>query len=1494
MGLSTRLNFLSHTLQFRCAETGTEGVEKLLMQARNQWLGRGGCVLLVSALSVPAFGQTAYFSLEGDINAVGDQYDFTFDLTRSVGSSEVLRFENFASSGGTNSAGDIIALGGMDSELELFDIGDISRGYNDDAISFDAKLSWAGVFAGEDTPLNPDPLAADSYRLHLNEFSNNQIGAFALDMVGPADAMTVTGASPVGTGTLRSLKFGTDLPTGAAATFNQSTTLTISDNLTIAQTGQAVFNNSGSTTVQGTTDLNSGGTLTQTAGILYTDTVNLNGGALDIQGGVWSVNTLTGLTTLDIDGFMVIGDVTAGSSAASLTVGSGQSLDVQGTFSVGEVGKAGTLTVNNGGVVTAGSTARIGGFGGTNGSSITVGPDGMFDVGGDLRVGGSFAGAGGTSMLTIDGFNAIATTEVGGDVTVFGGSTVSLLNNGRLNVDGSVNVTGAIDVSGVSRFVTKGVLDIKTGGSVSVQDFAGIYADTLALSGGTFSTPLVNGLLSINRMQDFGSLSVSYLLSIGETVAGDSTSSVIVGNGEAIDSDQYLYIGSNKPGHLTINNGGRVTVDTLAQIGSGSGSAGSTVNVNAGGLFDLPGSLAVGGDIFNIQPGTLTIDGAAAEVEVDGTLTIRTGSTVTASNGGILDANGGINVEGGTLNLDIPTFQWAGGNTMTVSDGGQVSASGGQWDIFGGNTVNVTDGNLTHNGTFIVVGNGTEGTVNINGADASMNILSFHTDVSGGGATGTLNFLNGATGTVNQLNIARSNTTATTDGTLNILSGSSLNTDHITVGNLIGNLGTGTINLAGSGSSITNVGGSGITLGNVNPLELISDHTLNVSDNATYTTGNGVSRIEKTGTLNILTNGVFNVKGTLNLNDRGTLMVNSGGQLNIDVAALNIASTATFDASGGTVFVNNNGSFNGASLLSASFGTLRVENDGTANLPAATTVDTLIQDDGFLNTPASASSSFVVNDVQDFDAATFEGTFTLGSTAAGPSAGSMILGTGDTLTVKGSATVGLDKAASLSVNDGTFNADGGLLLGFEFAGGGLSGSGPGTVTVNAGTLNVKESIATTVGLNIGGVPLLGNNTGNALVLNDGQINVDGTTYVAPSNSFTMVDGELDTSTLINSGTLNITDGNVKVNAWINGSLTSFAFGVFDMGAASLTLGTTRNSASNPIPAEMVIRTGESLSASSVDVGVEVDATLNILDGGVVTTTASSDVGDNSLNGSTGTVNITGAGSVWNAGGGGGLDIVRGTLNVSAGGSVVTTSATGSIDVFEDGVLRGNGTLTANGEVYNEGAIILESVVDGPVIRDMQVLGNYTQDTDGKIEIGVVTGADTLLEQLIVLNGLMTLAGELTFDPLADFSNLPLYNSGIGPALNGQGTSTITGVFDTVTGGADLGDGTGLALTYNPGDVEIQRAILGDLNLDGYVGIDDLNAVLAVWNQNVDAGVWSLGDPSGDGFVGIDDLGAVLANWNNGTPPPPIGQASIPEPATLMLLCVGGLAAMRRR
>ncbi len=174
--------------------------------------------------------------------------------------------------------------------------------------------------------------------------------------------------------------------------------------------------------------------------------------------------------------------------------------------------------------------------------------------------------------------------------------------------------------------------------------------------------------------------------------------------------------------------------------------------------------------------------------------------------------------------------------------------------------------------------------------------------------------------------------------------------------------------------------------------------------------------------------------------------------------------------------------------------------------------------------------------------------------------------------------------------------------------------------------------------------------------------------------------------------------------------------------------------------------------------------------------------------------------------------------------------------------------------------------------------------------------------------LISAFGTLGTTTVAGFTDVPfsgsqlLVMSNVSVAQLRVGDTDFSGVIDqadadllatTLVGGTDEPqydvDANG---SVNQADLDLLNALLlGDADGDGFVGITDLNMVLAHWNETTPPANGD-GDTTGDGFVGIEDLNAVLAVWNVGSPLPPA--ATVPEPAAMMLVGLGGLAITARR
>lgn len=629
------------------------------------------------ATIAPAFGQTAYYSLEGDFATVGDELDVFFNLQRSVDSDEVLRFETFANSGGTNAAGDLIDGGGIDSIIELFDSSDASRGINDDH-SFpdqgrDSLLSWSNVPllgpAGPAVFLNPDPLTAGGYRLNQSDFDPNAVGPWAIDLQGPADAIALTAVPSIGTTTIDSLKFGTTGVGAAAATVAQSQDpVALLGDLVLAPTGSARYDlTGGSLSVGGATTVNSGGTLH--VGVTGGGVFNA-GGDVTVDGGAFARGA-AGVLNL--------------ASGRTLTARNGGQIDIIGFYGV-DPGR--TVRIESGSTL-----GTLGGFVRILGEVAVAGTDGAgtpstwnalnrIDVQGTLNV-----SAGGLVDSAVGGISPGGTVTVTGASAVGSGARSTWINQGGLDVGENGGATATLNVLAGGRVTSAFVVDVWDGNLlVSGVDPAGNPSTLSFGSGlrlGRFQNATLRidsgGLVEVGTFASVGRNRSSGAITIdGSDSAGNSSSFRVVGD---------LNIASSEltQGTMNVTNGGSVA-SGAAEIARAEGSAVGTVHVRGVDSFgtssnwSINGNLTLGananGTFAPASRGTLNVT-AGARVTVAQSTFVNNGGVVhvgTASNSG---TSSSLAIEGGlVVGAEVGFGDVTPGGALNIAAGGSVTVLG--------------------------------------------------------------------------------------------------------------------------------------------------------------------------------------------------------------------------------------------------------------------------------------------------------------------------------------------------------------------------------------------------------------------------------------------------------------------------------------------------------------------------------------------------------------------------------------------------------------------------------------------------------------------------------------------------------------------------------------------------------------------------------------------------------------------------------------------------
>ncbi|XAM00292.1 autotransporter-associated beta strand repeat-containing protein [Phycisphaeraceae bacterium D3-23] len=498
---------------------------------------------------------------------------------------------------------------------------------------------------------------------------------------------------------------------------------------------------------------------------------------------------------------------------------------------------------------------------------------------------------------------------------------------------------------------------------------------------------------------------------------------------------------------------------------------------------------------------------------------------------------------------------------------------------------------------------------------------------------------------------------------------------------------------------------------------------------------------------------------------------------------------------------------------------------------------------------------------------TFTGGLRLNAGVANISFGSNMGGlsgflqfSGGTLRVHSNMTIAIRVSASSGVLDtngnnvaltGDLNGLGGIDATFTKGGAGTltlnnDGSGfVGTFIVDEGTLvsgaGDTFSDRATVQVNSGGTLRFDGNENFGGVSGDGTINVNGQ---AMRIGYFDTNGEDFAGELIGSGQV-VKDG-IGTQRF-SGDNTGFT------GSFVITQGT------------LAFATGESAGQMDLSTG-----------GGSIRFTP--DAGTSSeyhgvISGSGG-LGVSGAGSITLTGNSSGR---TGIIDVSGGGTL-----------YVDGQLGGSFALLTNGATVGGSGTIATDVLTsaGTTIAPGSSAGILTAESvnfvDGstlEIELGGAT-AGTGYDRLVAND-------DLTLDGTLDVTLIDKYDPTAGTVFDILDWGTLTGTFDEVLLPALS---TGLvwddAALYTTGELKVESN--GDLNGDGFVGVEDLDIILAHWGDTVVNGTLALGDADGSGVVGQGDLAVVQANF--GTSP----GVNVPEPGTLALLALGVFGLPRRR
>jgi T5SS/PEP-CTERM-associated repeat protein len=1257
---------------------------------------------------------------------------------------------------------------------------------------------------------------------------NNTGGTGTVQVSGAGAELTVTGFSVggAGVGTLTVGLDGLVVTNGGTTQGSQvggisggSGSLVISGG-TVSETG--AFFNVGGTNSSGTLLIDDGGQLTTSnvippygfnyfsAGVISASGTGT--AAATVNDGTWTANgSLTvgssGNGSLDINGGGVVNAGTNVVIVGSGSVGSGTlSVESGGTLLAGGLwigdlsafpatGVAGTMTVGTGGYVAISGSD----------DGVEIGAGFETPTSGTLIIaGGTMSEGGADEFLTVGGFAASGTLLIddGGLLTTSNGfrgteiNSDSFLTNGAaVIIDGGTwldNDSGQLQVGfdfEASLAITDGLLQVGTGG-LSVG--GAITGGTMTVgSGGTFtalSGVTVEGTLTVGT----GGLVVTNSGTQGFQIGG----SVVVNGGTVSETGAFFDVG----GTLLIDDGGQLTTSNTSVV---VGEYSTTTSVSAG-IISASGT-----------------GSGAATVNSDGTWTANGSLTVGSSGNGSLDINSGV-VNAGT-NLVTVGSGSIGSGTLSVETGGTLLA-GGLWI----SNLSVYPGTAVA-GTVTV---GTGGDVAISGSNEGVEV--------GAGFGNTSGSLIIAGGTMSETGESLTVGEYDASGTLLIDDGGLLTTSGGSAGSMINSsLGTAAVTI-NDGTWLDNDSGALTVSFDDNASLAITDGLLQVG-----TGGVEIGLIENAaGTITVGSGGTFTALSTLVVGDNGagTLEIN-GGTVSVGSITAGAANFLPYYTGQGLITVGD-GSLTGTGLTvgSAGTGTLEVTAGGTVSLGS-----------GLLTVGSNPDGSGTVQ-----VSGTGAGLTAAGFTVGGSGVGTLVVQTGGVVTDTGNTTfeVGQNTGGSGDVDvDGGMLAAGssGVVLGDAAGSSGLVTVEDGG-TLSADNFTIGGSGAGTLTIGDGGVV---DQTGDFAFLiagdsgSTGTVTVDGGTLDVGSNDVVLGNASptsgiltVENGSTLSAGGFTIgNDGNGTLTVATGGVVVQTAGGAFEVGqnsggngTVSVTGGTLDLGSANVVVGNVqggsgIVTIGSlgTLSAGSFTIGNAGPGTLTVGSGGVVTQTGGGtfEIGQNT-DGS-GTVTVDG-----------------GTLDVGNASFVIgnVSDSTGSLTVVDDGTLSAGGFTVGSG---GDGSLTVESggvVTDtgsNPIEIGENAGGSGTVTLDGgTLDVGSVN---------IILGNVSNSTGSLIVETggvlLAD--SVTVGSGGIGTLSVGLG-----GTVDVV--GVTVGSGSAIDLSGGALDALTTVTVNGSGTIEGYGTLDASVSLGAGTSEIVSSGgtLEIVGSVSGNGTL---DLGS---------------------------------------